>query len=145
MIRDYVSADADFSTKIKNIPVKSVSKFVGISGFVYVMDFARWILAMKLPGAYTEFVAQFPSPSISAMREACDLICAMPMLESLFSQHPYSSTSEVKGRCFDICYVSEVLSIIFDGINADRLVHFLLEVCASLYSFYFTYRQTESK
>ena len=121
--------DDDFRRKIKGIPILTASKFVGISGFAYVMDFARWVLSLKLPGAYSDFLAQFPSPSISAMRDACDQICILPLLQDLFAQHPFTSKNEVTGRCFDICYVSEVASFIFDGLNTDQLLHFLLEVC----------------
>lgn len=106
-----------------------MNKFVGISAFVYVMDFARWLLALKMPGAKSNFVAQFPSPSLSEMNEACEMVCKLTLMETLFSQHAFTSKREAKGRCFDVCYVSEVLSLILNEMQTDRLVHFLLEVC----------------
>ena len=110
------------------ISIRSQNRFVGISAFVYAMDFARWVLELKLPGANSRFVDEFPSPSKDAMRYASDAICSLPLLEPLYAQHPFTSEREAKGRCFDVCYITEIIALIFSNDSDDRLVDFLIEV-----------------
>jgi hypothetical protein len=91
------------------------------------MDFAHWILKLKLPGALSLFVEEFPNPSFDAIRSACDAICGLPNLQALFRQHRFTSEREAPGRCFDVCFISELLANLMDGRAEERSVHFVHE------------------
>ena len=102
-------------------------KFIGISAFAYTIDFAHWILKMKLPHALSNFVSEFPNPKVSSIREACDLVCTLPFLESLFMHHRFTSNREASGRCFDLCFIAETLAFILGSRMDDRVVDFVFE------------------
>ena len=91
------------------------------------MDFAQWILKLKLPGALSDFVAEFPNPRVSSMRLACDAICDLPNLEALFRQHRFTSIREAPGRCFDVCFIAELVAALFEDRGDDRKVFFIYE------------------
>lgn len=99
--------------------------FLGISAFVYSLDFASWLLRLREDDI--DFVAQYPKPSISAIRGACHLICSLPVDTELYTRHKMTNAVEAQGRCFDICYVAELLeSFGFD--EDERRVSFVLEI-----------------
>ena len=123
--------DPNFLETRKRLQLDSVERFVGISAFVYAMDFARWLMQQKFASVKSNFVLQFPNPSIASMRLACDSVCSLPLLESLFQQHPYTSSREASGRCFDVCYIAEILSLLLNGRHEERIVHFLFEARGS--------------
>jgi hypothetical protein len=128
LIREDILADVSFVEARSTLEISALKKFVGISAFVYSMDFAAWLMKMKTPYALLPFSLEYPTPSINSMRQACDTICAFPYLDALFRQHRFTTDKEVSGRCFDVCYVSEVLGILFEGRESERIVSFLLEV-----------------
>jgi hypothetical protein len=107
--------------------MSSSTRFVGISAFAYAIDFANWILKLKLPNALSHLVAEFPNPRVSSVMEACDAVCKLPYLESLFVQHRFTSTRESPGRCFDLCFISELLAVLMGTRKEDRIVSFLFE------------------
>ena len=121
-------SDTDFREKLSTLDLDDVCRFIGISAFVYSMDFARWLMQLKPPATFSSFVQEFPSPSITSMKAACDSICGLPYLESLYQEHLFTSITEAPGRCFDVCYVSEILSLLLVGRHDERIVNFLLEV-----------------
>jgi hypothetical protein len=127
MIRTELLRDEEFKTQREKVDLTGIEKFIGISAFVYAMDFAKWLLKLKLPSVYSKFVAEFPSPSIKSIMGACDYVCGLPLLDSLFRQHAFTTDKEVKSRCFDVCYIAEILSLIFPDRHEERLIHFLLE------------------
>ncbi len=127
-IRSIITNDPDFISKIGLADLDRVTKFVGISAFAYSMDFAHWVMSMKTPTALSTFSLEYPSPSIASMRDACDIICSYPLLDALFRQHQFTTSREVPERCFNICYVSEVLSLLLESRINERIVHFLVEV-----------------
>ena len=100
-------------------------KFLGISAFVYSLDFASWLLEMR--NENLEFTKQYPQPSVSAIRGACNLICSLPVDTELFTRHKMTNEVEAQGRCFDICYVAELLES-FGFSDDDRRVSFVLEI-----------------
>lgn len=104
-----------------------VQKLAAISGFIYAMDFAYWLMRQTYPTIINEFVTQFPNPSITSMKEACEYVCSLPLLGALFEKHSFTTMYEAEGRCFDVCYVAELLSLLFDEVRYNRAVHFLLE------------------
>lgn len=91
------------------------------------MDFAKWLMKIKLPNALSDYVVEFPNPSVTSMRKACDTICSLPLLESLYRQHPFTSSKEAEGRCFDVCYIAEVLAALLDERHEERVMFFLFE------------------
>ena len=91
------------------------------------MDFANWILKLRLPDALTDFVIEFPNPSLKSIQGACDAVCQMPFLDSLFKQHKFTSSRESEGRCFDICYISELLAVLLGDRGENRIMYFLTE------------------
>ena len=137
-IRGIIMEDSDFISKIGLADLDRVSKFVGISAFAYSMDFAHWVMSMKTPTALSTFSLEYPSPSVSSMRDACDVICSYPLLDALFRQHQFTTAREVPERCFNICYVSEVLSTLLESRINERIVHFLLQV--SPYCYFYLFR-----
>jgi len=129
LIRADILSDESFVDMLTKLNLSNVKKFVGISAFVYSMEFAHWLMSMKTPYALLPFSLEFPTPSIKSMRQACDTICSFPYLDALFRQHRFTTEKEVTGRCFDVCYISEVLAILLDGKESERIISFLLEVC----------------
>jgi hypothetical protein len=101
------------------------SRFVGISACVYAMDFAYWIMSLKTESALSRFVHEYPNPSIEAMREACDTVCSLPFLGSLFLQHPLTSSREAPTRCFDVCAITEILDELFPTANSKPRISFI--------------------
>jgi hypothetical protein len=91
------------------------------------MDFANWLLQLRLPDALTDFVIEFPNPSLKSIQGACDAVCQIPLLESLFAQHIFTSSRESEGRCFDICYISELLHVLLGERGNERIVYFLTQ------------------
>jgi hypothetical protein len=127
LIRIELSKDDDFTKLRSQIEINRKMKFVGISAFAYALDFALWILKIQLPYVLSDFVTEFPTPSVSALRGACDAICGLPYLESLFQQHRFTSTRESSRRCFDVCFISELLANILGNKMDDRIVYFVIE------------------
>jgi len=113
------------SQKIGEILKGGSQKFLGISAFVYSLDFASWLLGKN--STRSVFVQQYPDPSISAIREACHSVCALEVDTALFTQHRLTNAREADGRCFDICYVAELLTSFGLGDEESR-VRFMLEV-----------------
>jgi hypothetical protein len=103
------------------------TKFIGISAFAYAIDFAHWILKLNVPHAISDFVAEFPNPKVSSIRGACDSICKLPHLESLFMQHRFTSVRESPGRCFDVCFIAEVVAVLLGSRMDDRIIYFVFE------------------
>jgi len=128
VIRELITNDSDFVSKRELTNLDRVNKFVGISAFAYAMDFAYWVMSMKTPTALSAFSLEYPSPSVTSMRSACDIICSYPYLDALFRQHQFTTSREVPERCFNICYVSEVLSLLLESRINERIVHFLVQV-----------------
>jgi hypothetical protein len=91
------------------------------------MDFAKWLMKLKLPNALSAYVLEFPNPSVASMRLACDSICELPLLESLFRQHPFTSSKESEDRCFHVCYIAEILASLLDDRDSERVVSFLFD------------------
>lgn len=105
-----------------------VHKYVGISAFVYSMDFARWLMTLKSPDS-NRFLLEFPSPSTQSSREACLFVCKVGNLTSLFAQHIYTSHREAPGRCFDVCYVSVIMQKLLNDHEQTDQISFMAEVC----------------
>lgn len=135
LIRSIILDDPDYRSKIDAVDLDRVDKFVAISAFAYAMDFANWLMSMKTPTATAPFSSDYPSPTIAAMQDVCDTICSYPLLDALFRQHRFTTSREVPERCFHVCFISEVLSILFESRMNDRIVNFLVQV-RSLLSFY---------
>jgi hypothetical protein len=89
------------------------------------MDFAAWIMKLKTLPALSRFVHEYPNPSLDAMREACDTICSLPFLESLFQQHVLTSAREAPTRCFDVCAITEIIDELFSDKGLIPNVSFL--------------------
>ncbi len=104
-----------------------VHQYVGISAFVYSMDFARWLMNLKAPPESTRFLLEFPSPSPQAASEACSFVCKVGNLTSLFAQHEYTTHREAPGRCFDVCYVSIIMHALLDDRDQTDMISFLAE------------------
>lgn len=49
-------------------------------------------------------------------------------MENLFTQHAYTTAREAPRRCFDVCYVSVILEVLFGEDMHHGKVHFLAEV-----------------
>ena len=91
------------------------------------MDFTEWILKLKLPHALNDFVAEFPNPTVTSIRQACDAICSLPHLEYLFQQHRFTSSRESSGRCYDCAFIAETLALILGDRMDERIVFFVFE------------------
>lgn len=104
-----------------------MNKYVAISAFVYSMDFARWLMSLSPPES-TRFLAEFPSPSLAASREACSFVCSQANLEGVFIQHGYTTEREAGGRCFDVCYVSVVMELLLGENAGEGVVYYIAEV-----------------
>ena len=129
VLREIVMNDGDFDSKMHTIDLSRVERFVAISAFAYTMDFANWIMSMKTSTSLSSFCLDYPSPSISSIQYVCDEICSYPLLDALFRQHRFTTAKEVNERCFSICYVAEVLSILFESRVNQNFIRFLVEVC----------------
>lgn len=127
MIKQELLKEREFVETKNAVNLNDVQKLAGISGFIYAMDFANWLMRQKYPTIINEFVTQFPNPSITSMKEACEYVCSLPLLGALFEKHLFTTIHEAEGRCFDVCYVAELLSLLFDEVGYNRAVHFLLE------------------
>ena len=137
VIRSIILDDADYKSKIGAVDLNRIEKFVAISAFAYAMDFAHWLMAMKTATAIASFSSEYPSPTITSMQEVCDTICSYPLLDALFRQHRFTTSREVPERCFHVCYVSEVLSILLESRVNDTIVNFLVQVSLSIFYPYF--------
>lgn len=120
-----IIADQDLRFSSEKLINGSPTRFVGISAFVYAMDFAFWIMKLKFRSALSSFVLEYPNPSIEAMRDACDVVCSLPLLESLFQQHAFTTSRESSTRCFDVCAISQLIEELFGKVDSFPSIAFI--------------------
>ena len=99
-------------------------EFIAISAFVYSLDFGRWLLTFEEAPLFYD---QYPRPSVNAVREACDAVCSKELDVNLFQKHYLTNAVEATGRCFDICFVAELMTSF--GLGEDeRRVNFVKDL-----------------
>ena len=96
-------------------------EYVAISAFVYSLDFADFILEQS---EALLFKSEYPTPSVLAVREACEAVCLKEVDIPLFTKHPMTNSIEAHGRCFDVCFVAELMTSFGLG-EEERRVSFL--------------------
>jgi len=115
---------------------KGEPRFFLISGYMYVTDFAGWLL--KQPGVLPEgFQGQerpFERPTIQELREAAAVLCAEPWasLNALASdparKHKFTGAKKVPHRCFELNYIVALLSVGYGLPAEERLFHIVDDI-----------------
>ena len=101
--------------------------FYGVSAFAYSLDFAFWLVNNKSDSRYAAFLGEYPAPSVAVLRDLCGALCAEALDVALFTQHPRTNAREAEGRCFDVCYVAELLAA-FGVQDHERRITFAIAV-----------------
>lgn len=114
-------------------------RFLLISGFLYVTDFARWWLAR--PGSVPESSSSslrdagtFARPTVVELREAAQLLCAEAWSDvaavayEASTKHSFTPPHKVPHRCFEANYVVSLLSHAYGFDEGARLFRVVADV-----------------
>jgi hypothetical protein len=107
--------------------------FYGVSAFAYSLDFAYWLFTAGDGDAphhdprIQAFLAEYPRPSLQTIRGLCSALCSQPFDLDLFTRHVRTNAKEATGRCFDVCYVAELLHA-FGVQDNERRITFAISV-----------------
>ena len=90
--------------------------FYGMSAFFFIVNYLSFMKV--LPG--------MPSPTLGAIREAAEALCAMPWTEvSAGPIDPYTTAEKLPMRCFDALYVVSLLEHGYGFAPGGNQVHFV--------------------
>lgn len=118
---------------------EDVHKFLLISGYLYVTDFARWWLARpgSVPASSSSILDQastFARPNVAELREAAQLLCAETWADvsaaalDPSSKHSFTGAHKVPHRCFEANYVVSLLSHAYGFDEGARLFRVVADV-----------------
>mmetsp|Transcript_27075 Transcript_27075/g.58961 ORF Transcript_27075/g.58961 Transcript_27075/m.58961 type:complete len:461 (+) Transcript_27075:145-1527(+) len=134
------AADECLSSDPLEVPKGLTDKprFFLISGYMYVTDFAGWLVknpAVKLPDTFTppEGERPYATPTIDELREAAAIVCSEPWsaLQDFAhgdSRHKFTPAKKVPHRCFEINYIIALLSVGYGLPSQERLFHIVDEI-----------------
>lgn len=114
-------------------------KFLLISGYLYVTDFARWWLGRpgSVPASSSAALSQagtFARPTLLELREAAQLLCAEAWGDvstaalDPSSKHKFTGPHKVPHRCFEANYVVSLLSHGYGFDEGARLFRVVADV-----------------
>jgi len=112
----------------------NAAKFFLISGYLYVTDFASWVL--KLPGARPEALKSGvpATPTIQELRDAATVVCSEPW-ERLSAvgldaerKHGFTPPKKLPHRCFELNYIVALLSLGYGFAEDARLFHIVEDI-----------------
>lgn len=114
----------------------SKPKFYLISGYMYVTDFAGWLIDQPgvRPNDFSSPSGRRPyeTPTIQELRNAADVVCSEPWstIKLLYerTKHRFTSAQKAAHRCFEINYIVALLVNGYGLPQDERLFHIVDEI-----------------
>jgi len=127
-------ASTEMSQSWMDLAVADI-KFIAVSGYLYVTDFARHLLIhANNEISYNSYLQNYPWPSVNDIEVAAEKICKVAwssvkdMHES--NRHQFTSKTKLPHRCFEMNYIASLLSM-YTVPKEERNVWFTDEIGGS--------------